>query len=133
VRRVYIVERARLNHHGFFGTLTTLVNKQRDMGVEVGLQILDSLPESCRQDFILFNQTVVLVEERQANSDYTLAKSTAYFRRDAIRKYKELFDTVWKGRASGTNPVDFARSMFPTKYESGTGEQSPSRSAGGTQ
>lgn len=106
IRRCYMVRDRDLKDATFRSDLAQLCAQQRDIGVEIGLLVIDMLPEHLRKDFILYDDSVVLIEDQQASSDYALGRSTAYFGQTDINAYREEFDDVWTGRATGTPPAD---------------------------
>lgn len=106
IQRVYLIDKVRLNDDIFCKNLKAAVELQKDMGVNIGLQFLDNLIPREKQDFILYDNFASLVEEKQANSDYSFGKSTAYFSKDRIEEYVQMFNDIWNGKNIGINAVD---------------------------
>lgn len=96
IERVFLIERRRLADETFRQSLQTVALMQTDMGIGIDIQFLEDLSDEQKQDFILYDDFSVLVEEKQANSDYSFGKSTAYFSRKRIKAYEEIFNAVWK-------------------------------------
>lgn len=109
IERVFLIERSRLADPSFRESLQTVALMQIDMGIAVDIQFLEDLADVQKQDFILYDDFSVLVEEKQANSDYSFGKSTAYFGRERIRAYEKIFETVWKGARSREQVVQFLK------------------------
>jgi len=107
IRRVYMVRRADLARKRFREDLARLRTMQHEMGVSLGLVLLDDLRQEYRKDFILYDDAIVLVEDQQASSDYTLGRSTAYFGHEAIAQHRADFDAVWSGKITGVTPAAF--------------------------
>lgn len=107
IKRVYLVPKSRLEKDVFFKeNLINAVNLQRKIGVTIGLQFIDDLEPDEKQDFILYDNFAVLIEEKQANSDYTFGKSTAYFEKGKIKLYNNLFNKVWEGKSLKYNSIE---------------------------
>lgn len=109
IERVFLIERSRLRDEAFRESLQTVALMQIEMGVSLDIQFLEDLSDVQKQDFILYDDFSVLVEEKQANSDYSFGKSTAYFSRDRVRAYEKIFETVWKGPRSREQLVEFLK------------------------
>lgn len=112
IKRVYMVEADRIDDKGFYQALKDLYKQQTAMGVSIGLVLLNDLPAQYRKDFILYDDSIVLVEDQQASDDYVLGRSTAYFGATEIRQHRRDFDNVWSGRLTGTEPTEFARTLL---------------------
>ncbi|MCD4696857.1 MAG: hypothetical protein K8S16_11525 [Bacteroidales bacterium] len=97
IKRVFIISKLKLDDTIFINNLVMAINLQKEIGVSLGLQFLEDLNPNEKQDFILYDDFSVLVEEKQANSDYTFGKSTAYFNKQKIEQYSQLFENVWTG------------------------------------
>lgn len=95
IQRVYLIEKSRLTDDLFRKNLKSNIELQREIGVMIGIYYIDDLMPNQKQDFILYDDYSVLVEERQANSDYSFAKSTAYFSKMKINEYEQLFNQIW--------------------------------------
>ncbi|MGB3455481.1 MAG: hypothetical protein WBG08_05170 [Litorimonas sp.] len=108
IQRVYMVQAASLDDPDFSGALRDLYAQQTQMGVSIGLVVIDDLPVHYRKDFILYDDSIVLVEDQQASEDYVLGRSTAYFGAQEIGQHRSDFDDVWSGRLTGIRPVEFA-------------------------
>ncbi|PIQ48362.1 MAG: hypothetical protein COW03_11025 [Cytophagales bacterium CG12_big_fil_rev_8_21_14_0_65_40_12] len=104
IKRVFMIERKRLENIDFKNNLIKVIQLQISLGVNIGLMFLNELALNEKQDFILYDSFVAFVEERQANSDYTFGKSTAYFSKIKIQFYEELFERVWAGQGYSKNP-----------------------------
>jgi len=109
IERVFVVERGRLRDEAFRCSLQQVVSMQIEWGISVDVRLLDSLADCHQQDFILYDDFSVLVEERQANSDYSFGKSTAYFGKEKIEAYEEIFKKVWKKEKTKAQIDDFLR------------------------
>lgn len=103
-KRVYLIDRERLKDAGFREPLVAAIKLQTEIGVSVGVQFISELKSEQKQDFILYDDFVVLVEEKQANSDYSFGKSTAYFSKNKLDYYSDLFDSVWSGYIGSGDP-----------------------------
>jgi hypothetical protein len=113
IRRVYMIEAKKQHDHAFMRDLKELVALQRSIGVTLGLVIIDDLEPALRKDFILFDDAIVLVEERQANLDYSLGRSTAYFSRTDVAQYRSQFDRVWTVPIGGCTPPQRLEKIIP--------------------
>lgn len=98
IQRVFLIERGRLKDDVFKVNLKANVELQREIGVILGLYFIDDLKPAQKQDFIIYDDYSVLVEERQANSDYSFGKSTAYFNKSKVDEYEVIFNEVWDDR-----------------------------------
>lgn len=112
VSRCFMFERSRLNSARFKRDLLQLLQTQQRIGVSLGIQFLDDLPAAKKQDIAIFDDFAVLVEERQANYDYTFAKSTAYFSKQRIGEYRVLFDEVWSGKGTGKSATEVLEGLL---------------------
>jgi hypothetical protein len=119
VRRVYMIEEPKQRDAQFMADLGRLVTLQRAMGVALGLVLIEDLEPSLRKDFILFDDALALVEDRQANLDYTLAQSTAYFDRTSLSRYREHFNSVWDRPIRGWTPSERLEKIFPQSGDGG--------------
>lgn len=104
IRRVYILDRATLENPDEAEAFKKLCDLQSEIGVEIGMIWVDQIPVPMRRDFIIYDDEIVLLEERQANFEYTLGKSTAYFSPKQIKLYRTQFDEVWSGKVTGVTP-----------------------------
>ena len=95
IQRVFLIEKSKLNDEVYRSNLKANIELQREIGVTLGIYYIDDLAPNQKQDFILYDSYSVLVEERQANSDYSFGKSTAYFSKSKISEYETIFDEVW--------------------------------------
>ncbi|WP_411818087.1 hypothetical protein [Hyphococcus sp. DH-69] len=114
IRRVYMVRADDFANEEFLAPLRELYKQQINIGVEIGLLMLDDLPQRLRKDFILYDDAIVLVEDQQASADYKLGRSTAYFSSEAITQHRRDFDSVWQGQVTGRLPADTARELLGT-------------------
>ena len=114
IRRVFMLEAATVEDPEERAALKELMTMQAGFGVQVGLLLIEDLPIDLRRDFILYDDKIALVEERQANVEYTLGKSTAYFSKDIIARYRATFERVWSGEITGTRPDERARKFLET-------------------
>ena len=112
INRIYMVERKNLRLKKFRDPLVKLINLQRDMGVTIGLQYLEDLDPELKQDFILYDSAIALVQETQANYDYTFGRSTAHFNQDIVDKYKDKYKKVVEVRHSGQSPFDLTNQFI---------------------
>lgn len=108
-----MIEAKKQHDHAFMRDLKELVALQRSIGVTLGLVIIDDLEPALRKDFILFDDAIVLVEERQANLDYSLGRSTAYFARTDVARYRVQFDHVWTAPMGGCTPAQRLEKIIP--------------------
>jgi len=98
IKRIFLIKKSDIENIVFLNNLLLAIKLQKDMGVLLGIQSLDELIPEEKQDFILYDDFSVLIEEKQANSDYSFGKSTAYFDKNKIKKYEELFENIWNGK-----------------------------------
>jgi len=112
IRRIYMARNSDLANKVFKKNLVELYTLQMDIGVKIGFVILDDLPQHYRKDFILYDDSIVLVEDQQASSDYTLGRSTAYFGEDELKQHRNDFDAMWSGKITGLKPTDYATQML---------------------
>jgi hypothetical protein len=118
VRRVFMIEESKQSDPQFMSDLSRLIVLERSMGITVGLVLINDLEPSLRRDFILFDDALVLVEDRQANLDYTLAQSTAYFDKVSLSRFREHFKFVWDRPIGGLTPSERLDRMFPPAFGS---------------
>ncbi len=114
IRRVFMLQTATLDENEERAALNELITMQAGFGVQVGVLLIEELPVDLRRDFILYDDKIVLVEERQANLEYTLGKSTAYFSKGIIERYRATFERVWSGEITGARPDERAREFVNT-------------------
>lgn len=99
IKRIYLINKSQLNDSVFYNNLIVAIRLQKKLGVQLGLRYLEELDPRQKQDFILYDDFASFVEEKQANSDYSFGKSTAYFSKDKIKEYEAIFSDVWNGQA----------------------------------
>lgn len=115
IRRVYMISKERLKDMDFVNSLLDLIEYQSQTGIHLGLQYIEDLTAEQRQDFILYDEFSVLIEESQANNDYSFGKSTAYFHPEKIKEFKRIFWNVWDGSNMHYNaPMNLK--MFVNEY-----------------
>lgn len=115
IRRVYMIEAKKQHDSSFMKSLKELVAYQRAIGVNLGLIIIEDIEPALRKDFILFDNAIVLVEEHQANLDYSLGRSTAYFTRTDVLHYRAHFERVWTAPIGGCTPAQHLEKIFPMR------------------
>lgn len=106
IRRIFIIESQRQQDAQFMAALKAIMLEQASIGIEIGGQVVEQIPHDMRKDYIIYGSSLVLVEDAQANSDYSLGRSTAHFTGSAVLQYREMFDALWTGVASGTPATD---------------------------
>lgn len=106
IKRVYLIHKDNLKDNTFAKNLKLAINLQKEIGVMIGLQFLEDLTPEEKQDFILYDMFTVLVEEKQANLDYSFGKSSAYFLKEKVMYYENIFENVWNGLSTGVNAID---------------------------
>lgn len=111
IERVFIISKGMLDDPDFKSNLKSAIDLQKNMGVSIGLSFIEELSTDQKQDFILYDDYAVLVEEKQANSDYSFGKSSAYFNQSKIKEYEAIFDQVWK--KNGVSPVENLNAFLP--------------------
>lgn len=104
IERVYLISKENLNDDIFRDNLKSAVEVQNSIGVNIGLFYIEDLSPNEMQDFILYDDYAVLVEEKQANSDYSFGKSSAYFNSSKILEYEKIFNEVWRGKSK--SPIE---------------------------
>ena len=92
-----MIERNRLEDETFLNPFIKLIKQQKAIGITLGLRYFDELSAQQKQDFILYDDVCVFVEENQADSGYLYGKSTAYFTENQLKKYESIFWEVWRG------------------------------------
>lgn len=108
IKRVYMILRKELNNESFSQNLYEAIKFQKDIGVKIGIQYLDCLPQEYIQDFIMYDKNIVLLENKQADKHYSLASSTAYFDKEKILNFEKIFIEVWNGKHSNKKPTELA-------------------------
>ncbi len=108
IRRVYMVRASDFENPTFRKDITDLYCMQKNIGVDIGLVFIDELQLHYRKDFIIYDNSIVLVEDQQASSDYTLGRSTAYFGVEDIMLHRGIFNAVWSGQETGRSPQERA-------------------------
>ncbi len=94
VDRVFICTLDDLATESFSRDILSLIEKHRSIGVNVGLAVRDFLPAILALDYVVFGNAAAIVEEEQANSEYTTGRSTLYFKR--VDKWARLFGDLWR-------------------------------------
>lgn len=105
IERVFLISRANLKDDIFRNNLKSAIDIQKRIGVNIGMFYLEDLEPNQKQDFILYDDFAVLVEEKQANSDYSFGKSSAYFNSNKINEYEGIFNQVWKGKSKSPQEI----------------------------
>ena len=109
IRRVYMIQKDKLIDKEFMKDLKNLYQQQVNIGVRIGLLSLDEITAHFRKDFIMYDDAIVLVEDQQANADYTLGRSTAYFSSKQIDQHRSDFESIWSGKVTGFKPDAYAQ------------------------
>lgn len=112
IRRVYMVQSNDLSNSDYKSHLKKLYTQQIEMGVEIGLLVIDEIPQHYRKDFIIYDDSIVLIEDQQANADYTLGRSTAYFGAQELQQHRNDFDKIWSGKITGFKPNEYATEVL---------------------
>jgi hypothetical protein len=115
IRRVFLATKLQTKDHLYMVAMKELIRFQRHLGVTVGAQLIDHLPSGCRRDCIIYDESVALVEHVQADTEYTLARSVAYFSRADIQSNLENFERVWSGEITGTPAEEVAEIWCPVE------------------
>lgn len=97
IRRVLIVEKARLTNSAFRKALCTHIRQEREDGVELGLAMRDHLAGPQIQDFILYDDFAAMVEQVQADRGYVGGSSQLLFKSRDVHHYHQIFDSLWVG------------------------------------
>jgi len=98
VERILLIDEEKLNEQAFRDSLDRLIAAFEEIPVYLGLEFKALLEPRQLQDFIVYGNFAILVEEKQADSEYKLASSMAHFRGNDIREYKSLFGELWLGK-----------------------------------
>jgi len=95
IKRILILPDSNITEFDYFKSLLSVIKKNRECHVDIGLIPLSKLNKNEAQDFIIYDEFSVLVEGMQADSVYAYGTSTLYFRKSMYEEYDKIFQKLW--------------------------------------
>ena len=92
--RIFLIALRLLANEHDVRALNDIMRTHKDMGVNVGLHLLDLLSPEYAEDYVVYSNECVLVEIEQGDIDFSQGKVTVFFDPKVVDTYKGKFKYI---------------------------------------